>query len=244
MPLLLGAPFLASFRALEPSRVLRLSPADFNTMLQATPVARDRLVQSLLSRVGGMEEATSAARRVPLVVGDRLDSACHDLRDFLARNFVEFEWLDPGNEDERARIPASALADDRYPALVLPDDTMLVRPSLRVAAEAVGLRTVPSAEQYDVVIIGGGPSGLSAAVYGASEGLHTLMIEGTAPGGRRAPRRASRTTWASRSGSRATSLAPVRSARPSASGRRSWLPARSARSSLARGSTRSAWRTA
>ena len=183
VPLLLGAPFLASFRAIEPSRVLRLTPADFNTMLQATPAVRDRLVQSLLSRVGGMEEATSAARRVPLVVGDRLDSGCHDLRDFLARNFVEFEWLDPENEDERARIPAPALAGDRYPSLVLPDDTVLVRPSLRAAAEAVGLRTVPSAEQYDVVIIGGGPSGLSAAVYGASEGLHTLMIEGTAPGG-------------------------------------------------------------
>ena len=183
VPLLLGAPFLASFRAIEPSRLLRLAPADFNALLQAAPSVRAALADALVSRVGGVEEATSAPRHVPTVVGDRVDGACHDLRDFLARNFIEFEWLDPANDDERPRIPPSVLEGGRYPTLTLPDSAPLVRPSLRTAAEAVGLDTVPSAGQYDVVIVGGGPSGLSAAVYGASEGLHTLMIEGTAPGG-------------------------------------------------------------
>jgi thioredoxin reductase (NADPH) len=183
VPLLLGAPFLASFRAIEPSRVLRLTPADFNTLFQSASSVREALTQTFLSRVGGVQEATTVARRVPLVVGSHFDSTCHDLRDFLARNFVEFEWLDPENQDEQRRIPETALGDDRYPKLALPDGRVLVQPSLRAAAEAVGLRTVPAAEQYDVVIIGGGPAGLSAAVYGASEGLHTLMIEGTAPGG-------------------------------------------------------------
>ncbi len=66
---------------------------------------------------------------------------------------------------------------------MLPDETMLVQPSLREVAEAVGLRTAPSGPAYDVVIIGGGPSGLAAAVYGASEGLRSLLVEETAPGG-------------------------------------------------------------
>ncbi len=71
-----------------------------------------------------------------------------------------------------------------YPALALQDGTIYNRPSpAREAADAVGLRTIPSTNLYDVVIVGGGPSGLSAAVYGASEGLHTLMIESAAPGG-------------------------------------------------------------
>ena len=183
VPLLLGAPFLASFRAVEPSHLLRISAADFNTLLQQAPSVRAAVTEALLSRVGGVEEATTAPHTVPLVVGERFDGACHDLRDFLARNFVEFEWLDPANGDERARIPAAALEAGRSPSLVLPDGTLLANLTLRAAAEAVGLRTVPSAAAYDVVIIGGGPSGLSAAVYGASEGLHTLMLEGTAPGG-------------------------------------------------------------
>ncbi len=183
VPLLLGAPFLASFRAVEPAHLLRLAPAVFNALLQAAASVRAALTEAFLSRVGGVEEATSAPQQVPTVVGDRFDGACHDLRDFLARNFVAFEWLDPANADERPRIPAPALEDGRYPALALPDGTLFVRPSLRTAAEAVGLRTVPAADRYDVVIIGGGPSGLSAAVYGASEGLQTLMLEGMAPGG-------------------------------------------------------------
>ena len=105
------------------------------------------------------------------------------MREFLARNFVDHDWLDPSDEWDRARIPAHALEHGSFPVIVFPDATLLPQPSLRQLAEAVGLQTVPAAEGYDVVIIGGGPSGLSAAVYGASEGLHTLMVEGTAPGG-------------------------------------------------------------
>jgi len=183
VPLLLGAPFFASFRANVASRVLRLNAADFAVLVNAAPTVRAAVSTALMARVGGVEEATTAARQVPLVVGSKFDLECHNARDFLARNFVEFEWLDPTNDDERPCIPAPALQDDRFPSIVLPDGTLLVQPSLRDLAGAVGLRTVPAEEEYDVVIIGGGPSGLSAAVYGASEGLRTLMIEGTAPGG-------------------------------------------------------------
>ncbi len=183
VPLLLGAPFLASFRAVEPSHLLRLSAADFAFLLSSAPAVRDQLTETLFARVGGIEEAVSATREVPIVVGAHFDNACHTLRDFLTRNFVEFEWLDPTDPYDRPCISAPVLSREVSPVVILPGGAVLERPSLRAVADAVGLRTVPSAEQYDVVIIGGGPSGLSAAVYGASEGLHTLMIEGTAPGG-------------------------------------------------------------
>jgi len=183
VPLLLASPFLASIRALEPSHLMRVGAGDFAGLLFAQPTVRSELLATLMARVSGMEEAVATAERLPLVVGTRFDLACHTLREFLARNFVECDWLDPANEDERTGIPAIAALDDRLPLLVLPDDRVLRQPSLREVAEAVGLRTVPAQGAYDVVIIGGGPSGLSAAVYGASEGLKTLMIEMTAPGG-------------------------------------------------------------
>lgn len=183
VPLLLGAPFMASFRALDPSRLMRLSHGDFSNLLITQPAVRDALTAALIARVGGVEQAVTSAEPLPLVVGTRFDLACHNLRDFLARNFVECDWLDPTNDDERACVPAAALAHDDLPLLVLPDGTILAQPSLRAVAEAVGLRTAPSRAVYDVVIIGGGPSGLSAAVYGASEGLQTMLIEESAPGG-------------------------------------------------------------
>ncbi len=182
-PLLLGAPFLASFRALEPSHLLRVGPSDFTALVAITPEIRQALTAMLLERVGNLEDAVTTEERIPVVIGSPLDLACHNLREFLARNVVDYAWLDPTDERDRARIPARAMEHDVYPVVVLPDDTVLSRPSLRQLADAVGVQTVPAAMDYDVVIVGGGPSGLSAAVYGASEGLHTLLVEGTAPGG-------------------------------------------------------------
>lgn len=183
VPLLLGAPFLASFRAIEPSHLLRLSPLDFAALVSSVPAVRELLTETLLARVGGVEEAMTESQEVPIVVGAHFDGACHTLRDFLARNFVDFQWLDPTDARDRPYIAQVVLDRDLYPAVILPAGEVLDRPTLRALAGAVGLRTAPSADEYDVVIIGGGPSGLSAAVYGASEGLHTLMVEVTAPGG-------------------------------------------------------------
>jgi thioredoxin reductase (NADPH) len=183
VPLLLGAPFLASFRAIEPSHVARVSAVDFASVLSVQPSVREVLTEALLERVRAVGEVEANATQRIMVVGTRFDPACHELRDFLARTFVESEWFDPGVEAERACLPPVAQAYDRLPLLVLTDDTVLVQPSLRAVAEAVGLSTMPARSEYDVVIIGGGPGGLAAAVYGASEGLQTLMIEQTAPGG-------------------------------------------------------------
>jgi len=117
------------------------------------------------------------------IIGHRFDLACHDLRDFLARNRVLFRWHDPRDPEARAGMPEVPQAGETYPVVVLPDGSRLVTPTFRELAERLRLDTVPAQPSYDVIIIGAGPAGLAAAVYGASEGLCTLLIEREAPGG-------------------------------------------------------------
>ena len=108
----------------------------------------------------------------------------HAIRDFLTRNQVPYTWLDP-TEGDGARIAESLEggADAAAPVVLLPDGGVLRDPSNRDVADAVGLSTHPALPFYDLVIVGAGPAGLAAAVYGASEGLKTLLVEREAPGG-------------------------------------------------------------
>ena len=108
----------------------------------------------------------------------------HEIRDFLTRNQVPYAWLDPG-DDEGARLAATLEepVDPSAPIVILADGRVLRDPSNRDLADAVGLTTHASRPFYDLVIVGAGPAGLAAAVYGASEGLKTLLIEREAPGG-------------------------------------------------------------
>jgi thioredoxin reductase (NADPH) len=118
------------------------------------------------------------------VVGHRWSRESHDARDFLARNQVPYRWLDVERDDEGRRLLAAA--DGREPALPLvlfPDGGVLHGPSVQELAERAGVRRRAELEFYDLVIVGGGPAGLAAAVYGASEGLRTALIEREAPGG-------------------------------------------------------------
>ncbi|HEX9301758.1 MAG TPA: FAD-dependent oxidoreductase, partial [Casimicrobiaceae bacterium] len=117
------------------------------------------------------------------IVGHQWDSACHELRRFLARNQVSFDWLTPDAAELPKRWPAPLPVEGDFPALRLADGTTLVRPEPRQLARRLGLQTSPRSLEYDTVIIGGGPAGLAAAVYGASEGLRTLVVEREAPGG-------------------------------------------------------------
>ncbi|UTI62842.1 FAD-dependent oxidoreductase [Paraconexibacter antarcticus] len=119
------------------------------------------------------------------VIGHRFSKDSHDLRDFLARNRVPARWLDVERDAEaRALLKVTGVADDRLPVALLEDGTVLERPTVLELAERVGGLTVtPAEEHYDLVIVGGGPAGLAAAVYGASEGLRTIMVERQAPGG-------------------------------------------------------------
>jgi thioredoxin reductase (NADPH) len=118
------------------------------------------------------------------VVGSRFSPEAHQIRDFLARNCVPFEWLDIERDDKARRLLSG---DDqtaaRLPMVIFPDGTQLSRPTNAEIAEQIGLKLHPENTFYDLVIIGGGPAGLASGVYGASEGLNTVMVERHAPGG-------------------------------------------------------------
>ncbi|GAA3831869.1 FAD-dependent oxidoreductase [Streptomyces phyllanthi] len=120
---------------------------------------------------------------VTKVVGHRWSARSSDVREFLARNQVPYRWFS-SDEPEGRRLLAAAGADgERLPLVVTPDGTPLVAPDDTELADRVGLATTPAADFYDLVVIGGGPAGLGAAVYGASEGLRTVLVERSATGG-------------------------------------------------------------
>jgi thioredoxin reductase (NADPH) len=118
------------------------------------------------------------------IVGHRFSKDSHDLRDFLARNRVPARWLDVERDGEaRELLQVAGIAADRLPVALLEDGAVLERPTVLELAERLGVKGRPTQDHYDLVIVGGGPAGLAAAVYGASEGLRTVMVEREAPGG-------------------------------------------------------------
>jgi thioredoxin reductase (NADPH) len=118
------------------------------------------------------------------VIGHRFSRETHELRDFLARNRVPARWLDVERDAEaRELLLVADITEDRLPVTLLEDGTILERPTVLELAERIGVSSQPAAEHYDLVIVGGGPAGLAAAVYGASEGLRTVLVEREAPGG-------------------------------------------------------------
>ncbi len=118
------------------------------------------------------------------VVGDRWSPDSHRIRDFLARHRVPYRWLDvESSEEARQIIERLDHGTPKLPVVVFQDGSYLEAPENREVAERIGLRTRAERPFYDLLIIGGGPSGLAAAVYGASEGLKTVLIEREAPGG-------------------------------------------------------------
>ncbi len=118
------------------------------------------------------------------VVGNLWSPASHDVKDFLARNSIPYRWLDMERDEEaRKLLKLAAVEEVQVPVLFFPDGSALVQPTLRQVADKVGLRTLAQNPFYDVVIIGGGPAGLSAAVYASFDGLQVLLIEQQAPGG-------------------------------------------------------------
>ncbi len=184
IPLLLDSPSVASLRALIPSRAFRLDATDFRTLILDCRELNARITAMMSNRIGDLQQVALAATKPEVtIVGRRLDLDCHDVRDFLLRNHITFVWLDPDDQYTADRIPADLRDATTYPVLLLAGGARLVAPALRALADAVGLRTAPSAGEYDLAIVGGGPAGLAAAVYGASEGLRTVLVEREAPGG-------------------------------------------------------------
>jgi thioredoxin reductase (NADPH) len=181
IPIVLGTTFFASARTLEVSRLLRIDAADFRRLLRESPKVRGEVLETIMSRVEGLEEESALEDAPPVIVGGRFDAECHAIRDFLARNRQPFEWYDPA--DGRPLPRGLTVSGTAFPLVFLPGGECLTQPKLIELAEALGLRTRAGAKEYDVAIVGGGPGGLAAAVYGASEGLRTLLLERYATGG-------------------------------------------------------------
>jgi thioredoxin reductase (NADPH) len=118
------------------------------------------------------------------VIGHRFSRESHELKDFLARNNVPYRWLYV-ELDPEAQVLLGAGGGDRatLPLLVFPDGEVMTAPSNRAVADRLGMRTRAEGRFYDLVVVGAGPAGLAAAVYGASEGLRTVLVERDAPGG-------------------------------------------------------------
>jgi len=189
VPITLGTVFPVGFRACEPSRVMRVGPRNYHSVAATAPdVAKEvgRLAAHRMSGPGGLQGLASDP--VPpraIVVGERTDAACTEVRHFLDRNQVVFEWLtsETPNLEERWDGPGPLPAPEDQPAVRVIGGKMVIRPQLRRLAELLGLGTEPETGSYDVVIVGAGPAGLAAGVYGASEGLSTIVVERAAPGG-------------------------------------------------------------
>lgn len=184
VPIVLGTPFLGAARATCATRVVRIDARLYHVLAAASPEFAGHVTTKARERMGGLQGLAAeppAARAV--LAGHRWDTACHELRRFLSRNQVPFEWLTPDQPDFAAHWQGRGLGPEDTPAVCLQDGSVLVRPEARELARRLDLQIAPRHGEYDSVIVGAGPAGLAAAVYGASEGLRTLVVEREAPGG-------------------------------------------------------------
>jgi thioredoxin reductase (NADPH) len=187
MSIAFGMLYPGGFRAAEASRVFRLDLHDYQELVAAAPEVAERVGQLANNRLVGTRglqaRASTPAPVRAIVLARRQDPACAQLRQFLDRNQVRFRWLQPDVPVDAKEWSGGLPADDDLPAIRVVNGKTVVRPQLRRVAELLDIPTEPAAAEYDTVIIGAGPAGLAAAVYGASEGLRTIVIEREAPGG-------------------------------------------------------------
>ena len=200
MPGMEGTEFLTRARKIYPEakRTLLTAYADSEAAIQAINEVdldyyllkpwdppEDKLfpvVEDLLQT--WQTEATVLSASGVRIVGHRFSRETHELRDFLARNLVPGRWYDVERDPEAKQLlEVASVPEDRLPVALLEDGTVLERPTVLELAERLGVAGQPALEHYDLVVVGGGPAGLAAAVYGASEGLRTVLVEREAPGG-------------------------------------------------------------
>ena len=184
IPMTLGTPLPASMRAIEASRVLKVTVEVFHTLAAMAPQVSATVGAAALERLDMLRDATAQPLDPAMfVIGPSLDPAVHAAESFLHRNQIPHDHLDPDDPAALARTGGGAAVAGPYPVVELRDGTRLIAPTIRVIATVAGLTVAPGRARYDVVIVGGGPAGLTAAVNGASEGLQTGLVESFAPGG-------------------------------------------------------------
>ncbi len=187
VPMAFGTVFPVGFRAAESSRVMRIDPRDYYGVAALAPDVGIKIGTLASHRIGGPGGLQGIAANAPtpraIVLGHRWDASCAEIRRFLDRNQIMFSWLQPDAPADAEQWGGALPAEGDYPALRIVNGKTVIRPQLRRVAELLGLATEPETGEYDTVIVGAGPSGLAAAVYGASEGLRTIVVEREAPGG-------------------------------------------------------------
>jgi thioredoxin reductase (NADPH) len=199
MPGMTGVEFLERAQGVYPEsrRVLLTAYADTEVAIRAINTARihyyltkpwDPPEERLYPVLNDLLDDWQAGYRPPFdglrVVGHRWSLKDHKVRNFLSQNHVPYRWIDVAANDEGVELlKTSGLDPDNLPVVMFADGSSLVDPETEALAARVGLRVQATQEFYDIVVVGAGPAGLAAAVYGASEGLRTLVIEPMAPGG-------------------------------------------------------------
>jgi len=199
MPGMTGVEFLERARAAFPDarRVLLTAYADTEAAIEAINSARihyylnkpwDPPEEKLYPVLSDLLEDWKAGYQPPFeglrVIGHRFSLLDHKVRTFLSSNHVPYRWLDVAtSEDALTLLKEKQLDANRLPVVLFADGSVLIEPEPGELAKRVGLRTQAAEEFYDMIVLGAGPAGLAAAVYGASEGLRTLVIEPIAPGG-------------------------------------------------------------
>ena len=200
MPQMSGVEFLEQARAIFPDakRVLLTAYADTEAAIRAINTVKvdyysmkpwDPPEEHLYPVLDDLLDDWQAQYRPPFeglrVIGHRWSADSHALKDFLGRSSVPYHWLDveSNSEEARALLHKAGLDDSRLPVVLFADGAHLVEPRMQEVAAKIGGRLRAERPFYDLVIVGGGPAGLAAAVYGASEGLATVLVEREAPGG-------------------------------------------------------------
>jgi thioredoxin reductase (NADPH) len=182
VPILMGAPAFVSVRATTPARVARLDAQQLFELIQDSSACSAAILQTMTDRlrnVGKWASETPSAR--VLLVGTQYDTESRDIRSFLSANRIPYEWVDAQREPDR--IPVCMAGEYDGLTVIIDRQYCVESPTVRTVAEALGIRTSPKYTNYDVVVVGAGPAGLAAGVYGASEGLKVLVVERSAAGG-------------------------------------------------------------
>jgi thioredoxin reductase (NADPH) len=199
MPGMLGGELLTRTRELYPlaRRVLLTAYSDIEAAIRAINEAHldhylskpwdppeDRLFPVVDDQLDAWQAESLPEASGLRLIGHQWATRSHEIKDFLASNLVPYRWLDVEREAEaRTLLEAAGIGTDALPALFFEDGSVLTNPKPRQVAERLGRPLSAAFEVYDLVVVGAGPAGLAAAVYGASEGLRTLLLDRHAPGG-------------------------------------------------------------